>query len=73
MAIVPVLDYPVILVVVGNPVPNHENSVIEITGTAAAVSIHTAGIELELVAGSINGHTAEGEIARSNTCLRDQL
>ena len=54
---IPVLHYPVVLVVIGCPVARHQDAVVEVTGTAAAVGVHATGIELELVAGSIYRHT----------------
>ena len=53
---IPVFHNPVI-VVIASTIADHENSMIEFISATAAVIINATGVELELVARSINRYT----------------
>ena len=55
---IPVFHDPVVVpIVIANPVSHDENPVVEFVSATTVVVVHSTGVELELVAGGIDGHT----------------
>ena len=54
----PVLDAPVCLVA-GDSIPSHQHTMVQLVLTAAVIHIHSLRIELEPIAGCIDGNTGD--------------